>query len=304
MRINAVLSISLWFGALAATACREDTDYPIKPHPETQDLIDKWIETAIPERIEEHYSLLARIIPLASEDQRRFVQQVVYAHHRREQMGMGVLLGDLFDSCQVSKSALGTALAPHLYGKHAKVRKFAWQLFRYTLGEDFEHGCCDLSHIISAIRNESPEIADPLRRAIFEVAPHSAFRVYLKSMQEMEGLDLLRAHQTLESAMFALRVNKRRALKAGERSVEENGASSPKHWTVDVRSSGALRELVTSKHWWARMLASEFMYHNKEFRVQELIEKLEQDENELVRSSAASIKTPDPLRAPVGPLRP
>ncbi|HUE75140.1 MAG TPA: hypothetical protein VMP01_30005 [Pirellulaceae bacterium] len=304
MRTKVECTLGLLASAMSVAAFGQEDEYPIKPHPESQRLLELWAE---PTDIKEHYALLAQIVPLASDDYRRFVQQVYYFVHHLEKDDAGekgMVAGSLFRICAIPESAVATALVPYLYGQHAALRKAAWQLFRYTLGQDSESGCCDLTHIISAIRNEGPEIADPLKRAIFEVAPHSAFRVYLNSMQEMEGLDLLRAHQTLESALFALRVNKTLALKAGERSVDKNGASSPKHWTADIRSIGALRELATSKHWWARMFASEFMVHNKEFRVDELIDKLAQDENDLVRQSAASIKTPDPLRAPVGPLRP
>lgn len=298
-------SFGLLVSALSVTVFGQEPEYPIKPHPESQKLLEQW---ASPVDIKEHYALLAPLIELADENRPRFVQQLIYAFHalEREEMGKGLIFGRLFDMGLVGQRDIVTAVAPFLYGQHAKVRKLAQQLFVRSLGEppSFGYGPGDLSYVVDALRSKDEEVSTPLKRAVFEVAPHSAFRVYLNSLQEMEGLDLLRAYHTLDGALFALRVNKRRALETGERSVNKNGGSSPQDWTADDRSIAALRELATSKHWWARMFASEFMVHNKDFRVPELIEKLEQDEHDLVRGSALSITTPDPLRAPVGPLRP
>ena len=65
---------------------------------------------------------------------------------------------------------------------------------------------------------------------------------------------------------------------------------------MDAETATAIRELAESKFWWSRVFAAEIMVQNKEFRDEELIKRLLEDENKLVRQSAASIGKPDPLR--------
>jgi hypothetical protein len=304
MRANIVFAVGMWFCALAATACGQDTDFPIQPHAESQMLIEKWATlTAQPE---EHFALLARLFPLAGDDYRRFVQQVAYFIHNQQKNEQGGLramaAGTLLEFCRIPRGKVVIALAPYLYGNHAQLRKLAWQMFMRSLGEAPEYGYGDLSHIVLAVKSNDEEIAAPLKRAIFEVAPNAAFRLFFRQGAGMEPSKLLRAEHTLDIALFELNMNKGRRIRSAQKGAPKKDPPQP--WKLDEESIAALRDLATSEHWWARMFASEFMYHNKDFRLEELIEKLEQDENNLVRQSAASITTPDPLRAPVGPLRP
>ncbi|HUE75141.1 MAG TPA: hypothetical protein VMP01_30010 [Pirellulaceae bacterium] len=226
-------------------------------------------------------------------------------HHQQknDEGGLrGMAAGTLLEFCRIPRGKVVIALAPYLYGNHAELRKLAWQLFMRSLGEAPEYGYGDLSHIVLAVKSNDAEIAPPLKRAVCEVAPNAAFRLFLRQGAGREASDLLRAEHTLDIALFELNMNKGRRIRSAQKSAPPE--KDPPPWKLDDKSIAALHELATSEHWWARMFASEFMYHNKDFRIPELIEKLEQDENDLVRQSAASIKTPDPLRAPVGPLRP
>jgi hypothetical protein len=155
MPVSSAFAIILSLCILCSTAFPQDQEYPIKPHAETQELIAKWIETAqaaspgqrvSDAQLKEHYALLARLIPLANDDYHRFVQQVVYAHHRREEMGKGVLLGDLFNF--VPDLDVATALVPYLYGPHGKVRDFAWRMLLYLHCKDYPPGYTDLTHLM------------------------------------------------------------------------------------------------------------------------------------------------------------
>ena len=305
------LAIGMVICAFALTATGREKDHPIEAHPETQVILAKWVQTANRDQAEEHYVLLASMQPLAAKDYRRFVEQVMYfVDHmeQREKPRAGIVRSVLY-LCLVPHGEVAAALSGHLYSDHAEVRKEAWKLFPSILGSGLPDASPDLSHIRDRVTGDrqQEDVATPLKRAIFEVAPHQAFRLFLAEAERMEGIRLMRAQRTMDNALFERNIvthERGYLISAKERGHPDGALPVPPPWKLDETTIAALRELATSKHWWARMFASEFMYHNKEFRVEELIEKLEQDENDLVRQSAASIKTPDPLRAPVGPLRP
>lgn len=311
MKPLAYFGLALLSYTLAPGAFSEDPTLLMRPHQETQELMAKWLETASRAQAEEHFVLLAKLTPLANDDPRRFVEQVMYfVHHmeQREKVRASVVRSSLY-FCMVPQGEVAVALAPYLYSENAELRTEAWKLFPAVLGLGGPEGSADLSHIRDRVmgNRQQEESATPLKRAIYEVALNDAFRLFLGEAERMEGIKLVRAQRTVDNALFERNIvthERGYLISAKERGHPDGGLPLPAPWELDETTIVALRELAASKHWWARMFASEFMVRNKEFRVEELIEKLEQDDNDLVRQSAASIKTPDPLRAPVGPLRP
>ncbi|HUE75142.1 MAG TPA: hypothetical protein VMP01_30015 [Pirellulaceae bacterium] len=288
MQADLARPVVLFLFAFGMTARGQDADYPIIPHPETQELIAKWATPfANDAQLDEHYALLGRLMR-AADDSQRFVQQVVYFVHHQEKSKDGGLRGmmamTLLDHCDVSVGHVAIALVPYLYGEHAALRKSAWGLFLYGQRGNYPPGYTDLSYVADAARSDKEEIATPVRRAIFEVAPNAAFHLFWVEADAGEFAKLLRAQRTLENALFEQKVR-----------TELEPAQPP--WKLDENTIEALRVLSASKYWWARMFASEFMFRHEDFRIPELIEKLEQDEDDLVRNSAVSITTPDPLRS-------
>lgn len=305
MRANIGLAVGVFCCALALSVLGDEGDYPIQPHPETQDLFARWLATANRAQAEDHYALLARLEPLARDDYQRFVEQVMYfVHHLSQQeKARASVVRSLVQYCMVPKGRVATALSPHLYGEHPALRKEAWGLFHYSIGSGFPQGYADLSYIRDHVtgNRQKEEIATPLKRAIFEVAPNAAFRLFLPEAERLEGLKLARAEHTLENALFERNINihERGYLAyAKERGQPDGDLPLPPPWKLDATTIAAMRELASSKHWWARMVVAEFMVRNKDLRVAELIEKLKKEENDLVRQSATSIETPDPLRSP------
>ena len=288
MQVYLARPVVLFLFAFAMSARGQDADYPIKPHAETQELIEKWTTPfANDAQLDEHYALLGQLVR-AADDSQRFVQQVVYFVHHQDKTKEGGLRGmmamTLLDHCDVPVGHVAIALVPYLYGQHEELRKSAWGLLLYGQRQGYPPGYTDLSYLADAARSDNEKIATPVRRAIFEVAPNAAFRLFWVEADVGEFAKLLRAQRTLENALFEQKVR-----------TELEPAQPP--WKLDETTIAAMRELSASKHWWARMFASEFMFRHEDFRIRELIEKLEQDEDDLVRNSAISITTPDPLRS-------
>jgi hypothetical protein len=302
MQANFACPVVLFLCALAMTARGQDEEYPIQPHPETQEMLAKWAPPlAIRENLQadEHFALLGPLRQLARRDTQRFVEQVVYfVHHQRKDedgIGRGYLAMTLLTYCDLPPKSVSNALIPYLYGQHAALRKSAWNLLLFGQRGGYPPGYTDLSYLIDAARSQNDEIATPARRAIFEVAPNAAFRRFWVEA-DVEPFKLLRAQRTLENALFEQKISPYFAA-AKERGDPDGDLPPPRPWKLDEGTIAAMRELAGSKYWWARMFASEFMFRHEEFRIPELIEKLEQDDNDLVRNSAVSITTPDPLRS-------
>jgi hypothetical protein len=181
----------------------------------------------------------------------------------------------------VPESHYAVGLSPLLYCDDATTRKYAWELYPLAFGRRCSNGQPDLSHFRDYVTGnyQKPEIATPLKRALFETTPRAAFIMYVRAEARDEAIPLLRKERTISNALY-----------------EKRSLGGIPGGKIDDATAGALRDLGRSKYWWSRLYAAEIMVQNKEFRDAELIERLLQDENGLVRQSASSIRKADPLR--------
>jgi hypothetical protein len=262
----------------------------IEPHAQTQRLLTEYFRSSRKSDPAEHWRRFDELDRLAREDYARFVQQGILAHVKHDLGGdLGVYV--LFEQVGTTEGAYMVALSTLLYSDDARLRREAWDLFPRTLEARSLRGRCangqpDVSDFRTYVTGpyQKPEIATPLKRAIFEKMPSAAFLMYVTSEGRDEGIAYLRKERVIDDALFEKRIG---GLPGGK---------------VDEKTAATLRELGQDEHWWARMFAAETMVQHKEFRDAELIAKLLNDENELVRESVASIENPDPLRAsPVDP---
>jgi hypothetical protein len=177
------------------------------------------------------------------------------------------------------------AVADLLYAPEEAVRKEARYVFQCALGQKPQYDVLDLSRFRDYIVGvyQKQEIAYPLKRALFETVPMEAFFLFTcESPLEIKKdlvIDYRRKWRVIDDALF-----------------EKRWLGGIPGGRVDQATADAMRELAASKYWWSRLFVAEIMVQNKEFRDPELVKQLEQDENELVRNSIASLTKPDPLR--------
>ena len=255
-------------------------ELPITPTAATQALLLEWMETTTNSQSSLHWAMLGTLRDVAGNSETEFVRQLVYfiyEHSKKYNAGL-IHAYALLDYCHVSKLAIAKALGPHLYSRNEEFREVVrvpyyvergpyrypdYSDFRQlALGEDWKH-----------------EAAEPIRRMMFEFSPNAAFLLFNNEVQGGERLELRRMERFIADALY-----------------EKTHLGGLPGGMIDEGTASVIRRLGESEHWWARMFAAEIMVQNKEFRDPEVIDRLLKDENNLVRQSVASIKTPDPLR--------
>lgn len=275
----------------------------IEPHEETQRLMSELSPAPPPTASEaELLRKLNALIKVAKEDGARFVQQIVLYKVRIDPDNR-VPFSDLgpvlfMNVASLPQGHYAEGLSILLYCDNEPIRTYARKLFPMAIGRGCVDGHADLSHFRHLVTGDyqKAEIATPLKRAIFERDPHSAFflchQAEHQRIELMEWLRLRRAERTIRIAKLEQEMtNEERQWPALAKTGEP-----PPPWKPDARTAAAIRELAASKHWWARMFIAEFMVQNKDFCDAEVLKELGKDENELVRQSVASIEKPDPLR--------
>ena len=278
-----LLLVCASFSCVLRTARSEEPQFPVQPHPETQELIEQWLATANKAEAADHYALLARLQPIAQKDYGRFARQIVYfvAHLQGEERVRATVVCRLFLFCMVPDGEVAAALGPYLYSNHTGARQVVWRLFPFSIGRSRRSDHPDFSHIRDYITGDfqKEETATPLKRAIFETAPNAAFLLFHSEAQPDELISFRRKERVIDNALY-----------------EKRQLGGLPGGMIEEETVATIRELGKSKYWWARMFAAEIMVQNKEFRDAELLKNLAEDENELVRQSVASIDNPDPLR--------
>lgn len=256
---------------------------PIESHPETQKLLNGILRTE--RSASEYYRLVDELDVLARQDGGRFIRQIVL--HEIESTTPDNLFpaAYLLKYVSIPEGHYAVGLSTLLYSEDVKTREYARELFPLAIGRQCVGGQPDLSHIRDYVTGnyQKPEIATPLKRAIFETMPSAAFIMYVRAEgrkeSREEGIALLRKERTINNALY-----------------EKHSLGGIPSGKIDDATAAALRDLGQSKRWWSRLYAAEVMVQNKEFRDAELIETLLNDEHDLVRQSIASIQKPDTLR--------
>jgi hypothetical protein len=273
-RLSLIFTITV-VGAVSA-------DEPFVPNIEIQELINKWVTTADVHQVNEHYCLLANLNVVAARNYPNFAQQINYfVYHHLDVNALNAV--HLYAFCSVGDKNIAEGLGPFLYSRDHKLRKLVQQQFPFTsCRANGPYNYPDYAHLREFVITKQPrdELSKPLKRMMFEYAPNAAFLLF---HSEADGQDKLRWRR-VERAIANARYQKQQL----------GGISGGK---VDFEDLTVIRELADSDFWWARMFASEIMVQNKEFRDQDIIKRLREDENELVRNSIASLENPDPLRA-------
>lgn len=250
----------------------------IAPHPETQQALGELVLAGHrPEA--DQWRLLSRAIAIADRNHRQFVQQVVlFAHASSDQVQVpGVYR--IMRWAGITDVEVAQAVAPLLYCSDAPLRKAARRLLPFKRSQE-RIGAVDLSDFHSIIV-AAPEDEDVqfLRRAVFELAPESAFLLFHTEAKPTELIGLRRHARNIGNALFE---------KLWLNGIPREG--------LGPTASDSIAALASSEYWWARLFVAEVMVQHKEFRNEKLIELMQRDENELVRKSIQSLRDPDPLR--------
>jgi hypothetical protein len=212
----------------------------------------------------------------------RFVQQSILYQLTNRRDGQEVDAFAILNEARIARGSLAVAVAPLLYCGNAEIRRAARKLFPQAIGCGCRDGQPDFSHFRDHVMgaHQRPAIATPLKRALFETAPNSAFIFFASEAERSDHVPYLRKERIISNALY-----------------EKHPLGGIPAGNVDGATAGALRDLAMSQYWWSRMFVAEIMTQNKEFRDAEVIKRLREDENELVRHSIAAIDRPDSLRA-------
>jgi hypothetical protein len=268
--------------AIALSLCpsADCAELPIRPVAASQELLTRWIETTGNAHAKEHWALLAELRNNAKNDDVQFVRQLAYFVHTHRDTYDAALIHAyaLIGYCQVSKSAVAKGLGPYVYTTDEALREVVRVPFLVERGP-YRHP--DYSHYrqLALGEDRNHEAAEPMRRMMFEFSPNAAFLLYHTEPGGQQMMELRRMERLIADALY-----------------EKSHLGGLPGGKIDEDTASVIRRLGESEHWWARMFAAEIMVQNKEFRDPEVIQRLLKDENNLVRQSVASIKTPDPLR--------
>lgn len=270
---------------LEGASAQEAPPAVIEPHVQTQRLLAEVLrpapnvdEAQLRRKLEELTALIRTDVP-------RFVQQsVLYEANergKREPFSTGFTSG-LFQNAGIDERDFPDAISTLLYCNDEHIRKEAWKLLRRSITRECVNGQPDLSHFRDHVigQFQKPAIAQPLRRAIFESVPSAAFLLFHSGAERTEWIPYRHKERIVSNALY-----------------EKQWLGGIPGGKVNAETAATLRDLAASKYWWARMFVAEIMVQNKEFRDADVIKRLLEDENELVRNSVASIEKPDPLRA-------
>jgi hypothetical protein len=264
--------------------CGQDSNCGIQPHAETQRVLELLVAATM-DRLDrqKYYRIMFELDQLSIADGPELVRQtILYDVTHKPPFPVWILTFQL----KVGVRDWMTAIAPLLYCDNTAIRdtarKFLGILFvpRPSMSRFDVSDFSDLFISTGPFHMLDPRIATPLRRALFEAVPGTVFLLYAdRDAAGDEIRPYYRKWRVIDNALFE------------------------KHWLggipggrVDQATADVMRELAASKYWWSRLFVAEIMVQNKEFRDPELVKQLEQDENELVRNSIASLSKPDPLR--------
>ncbi len=255
--------------------------FPIKPHAEIQELIDKVMNRTDDGDAPIRWRALERLQGLAADNDTRFVEQVAYyVAHMKEKIFAPVVYR-LFGFCRISNDTWFQVMSRYAYSENEQLRKDARGTLIGTPSGRYQN-YRNLACFEPVVRNDQvgDEVAGPAKRWIFETAPNSAFLLFVPETNGKEFLRLRRLERVISNAQFEIQYMG--GLEGGKISKE---------------TEDAVRELAKSPHWWARLFVAETIVQNREFRVAEVIAALVKDPDPLVKQSIASLHKEDPLRA-------
>src|SRR4029450_287473 len=115
---------TMWWSCAASllVGCIESAgaEFPITPDEESQNLIGRWFASTAVAEADEHYALLAKLVPLARRDSGRFAQPLVYyaCHLEGEEKVSATVVYQLLLFCGVPPGATAKALGMHLYSNN------------------------------------------------------------------------------------------------------------------------------------------------------------------------------------------
>lgn len=254
----------------------------IMPHMETQLLLREIRRTEF--GTPQYWEKFTELDKIAVADGPRFVRQLILHEVTENTIEPLAFLAYEF---RVTRTDIAEGIATLIYCDNEHIRSTAREIFQSLLREQrdahrpFELDLSDWSPFES-----KPEIAKPLTRALFEIFPVNGFYAYARELYllqpERDRREIRRHLQNMRIADNAL--------------FQKNWLGGIPGGKVDSQTLTALRELSQSKYWWSRLFVAEIMVQNKEFRDSEIIERLANDPNDLVRGSIASLTNPDPLR--------
>ena len=293
-----LLMVGIAYGCLSwSGACLhpQEASEIIAPHPQTQRLLVQFFELIQREyenaslhqneldiETQEIWRRFLELRRVSEDDRAEFVQQEILA------IVTDRLDGDfdiyvLLDFVGTSEVGYAAGLSGLLYCDNEEIRREAWGLFSHTYSNRVTYQVgVDMAGLRVHVTGEHqiPEVATPLKRAIFERMPQAAFLMFVSTVSLRSGESYRRLERTVDNALY-----------------QKRWLGGIPDGKIDEETATALRMLGHDAHWWARMYAAETMVQNKEFRDDDLIARLKDDEHELVRGSIASLTTPDPLRA-------
>ena len=163
------------------------------------------------------------------------------------------------------------ALAPYLNINDTKVRSFVLDWFQgHDNGGPDESPLKPVNYAdyVDYVRNNK-DIPSGFVKYIFERSPGRALLVFNRA--DRPNSDILLAEHMVNNAIWHKK----------HRSKEQFQKALPE-------AQQHLSELASQEQWWGRMYAAEIMRQNRDFRRDEVMEKLSRDDNELVSKAAKS----------------
>jgi hypothetical protein len=239
------------------------------------------------------YCELQKLRSFAEGDNVLLVQQLAYFAEKLTDGESVLAVRAMLELASIPKSAIIKALAPELDASDPELREFVRDWFQFQDNAVSElhrtpHSANygEYEKYIGSRFSRNEPLPDGFVTYIFGRASGHAFLAFLhaddKVQRELEGPGpTARATRTKEMLW-----NEHVISDAIWR--KENGFPT-EFLNVKADAISALHKLSINENWWARLYVAEIIRQHPEFAVPALVERLQKDENELVRQAISEL---------------
>lgn len=256
-----ILTLTLLITFISASGLKQqEPSRTIKPDPAIQEAIHGLFREA--KNLEEFHTQLTSLRTMAGEN---LVPQLIYYKLNAKDVVEGMALHIIVRELEISDIDLVLGITPYLGTNDAKLRRLLEELLD-GIEKPRERDRDYKAHrnVIEASKDRPPLA---LIQHMYEKSPGTALitlqRVYLRKSEKITPI--IWAEHVVSDVLWK----------------KENRFLKPE---TDIPV--ALEQLdILSRHeaWWVRLYVAETLRQNPEFRTPELVERLENDEHELVR---------------------
>jgi hypothetical protein len=278
LALGAAILVASWvFGQQAG-----EPEPTIQPHPEVQRHIQRALNAGDEHELREQLEVLQR---QAGKDQQTLIRQLLYySIHGRDQEGRhdvreAMALGIIGKQLEIEDTRMVMALLPYLDARDPAIRKAvrgALPAVEAPSRAVHPPSFSFYQTILESRVRKRQDLPYGLVRYMYERHPGSALlammRVFYSRDQQKESKAVLWAEHVVAETLWKQ-----------QHGFLEKGQSDP-------QAVAQLENLSKHDAWWARLYVAHVLRRHPEFRSGEIVERLKNDEHELVREALLAIE--------------